>query len=41
MTPTTYRDPEDYVYDAILEDPSPDDPAVITEADVHPSQWDD
>lgn len=24
-----------------FEDPHPDDPEVITEADIHPSEWDD
>jgi hypothetical protein len=23
-----------------IEDPRPDDPTVITESDVHPSEWD-
>lgn len=36
-----YVDDEGCVYDANLYGDPADDPEVITEADVHPSQWDD
>lgn len=41
MTQTAYIDPDGFVYDAVLVDPHPDDPSVITESDIHPSEWDD
>lgn len=44
---TVYVDQDGFEYEATVEtlagllDVSPDDPEVITESDVHPSQWED
>lgn len=36
---TVYRDADGLEYEATLFDPRPDDPEVITESDIHPSEW--
>jgi len=41
MTQIKYVDKDGFVYDADLFGDPAVDPEVITEADVHPSQWDD
>jgi hypothetical protein len=41
MTQPTYVDRDGFSYDAVIDDPHPDDPALISEADIHPSQRED